>query len=30
MDDDVEVYENCFCYIRKVKEFSEPIRIYTR
>jgi hypothetical protein len=25
MDDDVEVYENCFCYTRKVKEYSEPI-----
>lgn len=23
--DDVEVYENCFCYTRKVKEYSEPI-----
>jgi hypothetical protein len=21
----VEVYENCFCYTRKVKEYSEPI-----
>lgn len=25
MEDDVEVYENCFCYTKKVKEFSEPI-----
>ena len=25
MDDDVEVFENCFCYTRKVKEYSEPI-----
>jgi hypothetical protein len=25
MDDDVEVYENCFCFTRKVKEYSEPI-----
>jgi hypothetical protein len=25
MDDDVEVYENCFCYTRKVKEYSTPI-----
>jgi hypothetical protein len=25
MDDDVEVYENCFCYTRKVKEYSKPI-----
>ena len=23
--DDVEVFENCFCYTRKVKEYSEPI-----
>ncbi len=25
MDDDVEVYENCFCFTKKVKEYSEPI-----
>ena len=25
MDDDVEVYENCFCYTRKEKEYSKPI-----
>lgn len=25
MDDEVEVYENCFCYVRKITEYSEPI-----
>jgi hypothetical protein len=25
MGDDVEVYENCFCLTRKVKEYSKPI-----
>jgi hypothetical protein len=25
MDDEVEVYENCFRYIRKTIEYSEPI-----
>ncbi len=25
MDDEVEVYENCFCYVRKITEYSEPV-----
>jgi hypothetical protein len=25
MEDEVEVYENCFCYVRKITEYSEPI-----
>jgi hypothetical protein len=25
MEDEVEVYENCFCYVRKIAEYSEPI-----
>ena len=28
MDDEVEVYENCFRYTRKIIEYSEPI-VYT-
>jgi hypothetical protein len=25
MDNEVEIYENCFCYVRKITEYSEPI-----
>jgi hypothetical protein len=25
MDDEVEIYENCFCYVRRITEYSEPI-----
>jgi hypothetical protein len=25
MDDEVEIYENCFCYVRRIAEYSEPI-----
>jgi hypothetical protein len=25
MEDEVEIYENCFCYVRKITEYSEPV-----
>ncbi len=25
MEDEVEIYENCFCYIRRITEYSEPV-----